>query len=139
MSEVTTYLHKVQYYETDGMRIVHHSNYIRWFEEARMEALRRAGLDYDKMEEFGIMIPVLSVSCEYKQAVVFGETVRIETQVQSFNGLKFEVGYRIIEEENGVLHATGTSTHCFLDWNLKPVNVRKKAPHIYEYFSKYKK
>ena len=71
------YLHEVQYYETDGMRIVHHSNYIRWFEEARLAALKKDGMDYDRMEEEGIIIPVLSASCEYKMAVHYGETVKI--------------------------------------------------------------
>lgn len=57
------YVHKVQYYETDAMQIVHHSNYIRWMEEARLEHLGRVGLAYDKMEARGIIIPVLSASC----------------------------------------------------------------------------
>ena len=45
--------HKVQYYETDGMGIVHHSNYIRWFEEARVDLLEQLGFGYDRIEEAG--------------------------------------------------------------------------------------
>ena len=47
------YDHKVQYYETDGMGIVHHSNYIRWFEEARVDLLEQLGFGYDRIEEAG--------------------------------------------------------------------------------------
>ena len=62
MGEQKAYQHKVQYYETDQMGIVHHSNYIRWFEEARTDYMERLGIGYEKMEEQGILSPVLSVT-----------------------------------------------------------------------------
>ena len=55
------YDHKVQYYETDGMGIVHHSNYIRWFEEARVDLLEQLGFGYDRIEEAGYSGPVLEI------------------------------------------------------------------------------
>ncbi len=70
--------HKVQYYETDQMQIVHHSNYIRWFEEARTYLMDEMGFSYFQMEEEGIVVPVLSAYAEYKSMVRFGETVEIE-------------------------------------------------------------
>ena len=57
MSEIKKYTHKVQYYETDQMGIVHHSNYIRWFEEARTDFMEQMGLGYEQMEERGIVGP----------------------------------------------------------------------------------
>ena len=78
MSEWKPYQHKVQYYETDQMGIVHHSNYIRWFEEARTDYMEKMGMGYDQMEEKGILSPVLSVDAEYLQMVHFGGTVTIE-------------------------------------------------------------
>ena len=57
------YRRKALYYETDQMKIVHHSNYIRWFEEVRTEYLESRGFPYAKMDELGVMIPVLSVDC----------------------------------------------------------------------------
>ena len=60
------YEHKVQYYETDQMGIVHHSNYIRWFEEARVDVLDQIGIGYKKMEEAGVISPVLEVHAAYK-------------------------------------------------------------------------
>ena len=56
------------YYETDQMGIIHHSNYIRWFEESRIEFLKQIGIPYDEMERRGLLIPVLGVSCKYKKA-----------------------------------------------------------------------
>ena len=90
MTETAPCLHKVQYYETDQMGVVHHSNYIRWFEEARTDLLERAGLGYDKMEERGIMVPVLAVSCEYKSSVRYGESVAIIPKVEAYTGPAFD-------------------------------------------------
>ena len=55
------YTHRVQYYETDQMGIVHHSNYIRWFEEARIDWMRHCGISYREMEKQGIIVPVLEL------------------------------------------------------------------------------
>ena len=128
------YYHTVQYYETDGMRIVHHSNYIRWMEEARTDYLIQMGLPYDEMERRGLLFPVLSASCEYKAAVAFGATVRVEMQLDWFDGLRYEVSYRITDPEGKVLHAVGKTQHCFLNRALKPLRVKKEAPDVYDAF-----
>ena len=78
------YEHKVQYYETDGMGIVHHSNYIRWFEEARVDLLEQLGFGYDRIEAEGYSGPVLEVACQYKTMSRFGETVRIEATITRY-------------------------------------------------------
>ena len=65
------YLHKVQYYETDRMGITHHSNYIRWMEEARIDFLSQLGWDYDRLESEGIISPVLGVQVKYKKSTTF--------------------------------------------------------------------
>ena len=134
-----TYLHRVQYYETDKMGIVHHSNYIRWFEEARTDLLEKDGFGYDGMEERGIMIPVLSVSCEYKVPVRFGQTVAIECEKSFFDGVRFGISYRVLggnSEKDGkqILHVTGETRHCFLSDSFKIINIRRYAPDIYAYF-----
>lgn len=133
------YTHEVQYYETDAMQIVHHSNYIRWMEEARLKHLEWAGLAYDKMEESGVIIPVLSASCEYKVATRYGETIKIFPEIVNFNGLRFEVSYRITSMDETVLHAVGTTSHCFLSRDMKPVNIKKCAPEIYAYFAAFRR
>lgn len=135
MKEVRPYYHTVQYYETDAMAVVHHSNYIRWFEEARLDYLNQVGFPYEDIEAKGLMIPVLSASCEYRQAVRFGETVEIKTEITKFNGLKFTVAYEVYDKEHQILHARGNTEHCFLSKDFKPVSIKKQAPDLYEYFT----
>ena len=79
------YKHLVQYYETDQMGIVHHSNYIRWFEEARSYILEENGFGYKKMEELGIISPVLSVNARYKSMTHYYDTVIINVKVVLLN------------------------------------------------------
>ncbi|MCR5690820.1 MAG: acyl-CoA thioesterase [Eubacterium sp.] len=126
--------HKVQYYETDKMGIVHHSNYIRWFEECRVEAMEEGGLGYDVMEEEGIICPVKSVSCNYEQATKFGETVEIQARVEKFNGIRLKIDYQVVEVETGDLKCTGSSEHCFLDDKGHLLNLKKVSPRFYQLF-----
>ena len=93
----------INYYETDKMGVVHHSNYIRFFEEARCQFLKDAGLSYALLEEKGIMSPVLGVSCKYKQHVTFGDTIRIETSIKEYTGVKFTVQYKVYNKNTGEL------------------------------------
>ena len=69
------YSRSVNYYETDQMGIVHHSNYIRYFEEARLHWMDEIGLSYSGLEELGVIIPVTFVDCRYKNPVRFGDTI----------------------------------------------------------------
>lgn len=123
------------YYETDKMAVVHHSNYIRWLEEARIDFLNQVGLPYDEMEKNGIMIPVLSVSCQYKYAVKFNETVCIKSKMEDFSGLKFKISYHITDKETGDLRVTAESSHFFVDSNFKPIRIKNVNPHIYDVFN----
>ena len=65
------YIHKVRYYESDAMGITHHSNYIRFMEEARIDALDRAGYGFEKMEADGVSSPVVSLSVNYRRPTKF--------------------------------------------------------------------
>lgn len=120
------YRHKTQYYETDTMKIVHHSNYIRWMEEARVDMLEQMGIGYDVMENSGILSPVLSVYCEYKSMTRFPETVVISVRLVRYTGVKFELSYEIRDEKTGTLRALGKSAHCFIDGSGKPVSLRRR-------------
>ena len=65
------YVRRAFYYETDKMAIVHHSNYIRWFEESRIDFMRRAGLDCAMLEGEGILMPVTGVEAKYRSSIFF--------------------------------------------------------------------
>lgn len=135
--KIEPYKRTAHYYETDQMGIVHHSNYIRWFEEARLDALNQLGLSYKKMEEGGLLIPVLSAECQYRQAVKYDETVNIYLNITDFKGVKFSFAYTVKDKTNQIIKATGTSSHCFTDSQLKPVWIKKKNPAIYQVFQDY--
>ena len=112
------------------MGIVHHSNYIRYFEEARLDMMEQVGLSYTAMEEHGLIIPVLSVACEYIKPVLFGEKVQIHTRLVKFDGIKMQFVYEIYCE--GELRTKGESRHCFLDKEMKPVRMKRQFPEIYQ-------
>ncbi len=131
---ITPYQHKTQYYETDQMKIIHHSNYIRWFEEARSDFMEQLGLSYAEMENMGIIVPVLSISADYKSMVRFGETVTITIKVMTYNGVKLELAYEISDTETNELRTTGTSLHCFLNETGRPISLKRKRPDLHEMF-----
>ena len=127
---------KINYYETDKMGIVHHSNYIRFFEEARSSLLDECELPYDVMELKGILSPVLGISCKYKQHVTYGDTIQVRAYIKDFTGVKFTIGYEIYNKKTETLCVTGESNHCFTDANLKPLNIKKHHYDVYEKFIK---
>lgn len=133
--KIESFYRTTLYYETDKMGIVHHSNYVRWLEEARIDLLKQIGLPYDEMEKNGIMIPVLSVSCQYKYAVKFNETVCIKMKMEDFTGLKFKISYRVTDKESGDIRVIGESAHFFVDDNFKPIRVKNVNPKIYDTFN----
>lgn len=130
------YEHKVQYYETDQMSIVHHSNYIRWFEEARTDFMEQMGIGFDKMEEQGIISPVLSVEADYLRMVHFGETVTIEAYIKEYNGIKLTVGYEIFSDRTDMVHCRGTSKHCFINREGRPLSLKQACIELHNVLNK---
>ena len=129
------YQHKVQYYETDQMGIVHHSNYIRWFEEARMDFMEKMGMGYDQMEAAGILSPVLSVEAKYLRMVHFGDTVTIQTAIKEYNGIKLTVAYEIVNDKTGMVHCSGVTKHCFINKEGKPLSLKQACPEFHNMFA----
>lgn len=130
------YIRKINYYETDKMGIVHHSNYIRFLEETRAEWMEWADMPFDKLEERGITIPVLGVNIEYKHHVTFGDTLIIKPFVKEYNGVKLIVGYDVKNMKNEQTVILAETKHCFTSKNLKPLNLKKMAPDYSEKFAK---
>ena len=78
------YMLKARYYETDQMGIIHHANYIRWMEEARIDMLNQMAYPYRRFEEMGYISPVLHAECQYKKSVKFDDEVKIVVSLQEF-------------------------------------------------------
>ena len=130
--ESYSWTHRAQYYETDQMGIVHHSNYIRWFEESRVEFLDKIGYSYKKLEEDGIISPVLEITCKYKSMVHFGDDVIITPTIKEFNGVRLTIYYEIIDACTKELRSFGTSSHCFLGIDGLPLRLKKDHFELYK-------
>ena len=130
-TSIKPYIHHAQYYETDQMAIVHHSNYIRWMEEARVDFMEQIGWGYDKMEECGIISPVIGVECEYKKTTTFNDRIRVEIEVKGYNGIKLTLGYIMKDIYTEAIVATGESRHCFISEEGSPVALRKQFPELH--------
>lgn len=121
---------KINYYETDKMGVVHHSNYIRYLEEARCAMLENIGMPFNTLEENGITIPVLGVNCTYKYHVTFGDTILIHVFIKDYSGVRLTVGYEIKDKNTQKTVLLGESKHCFTNNSLKPINLKKHNPEF---------
>ena len=128
------YERKINYYETDKMGIVHHSNYIRFLEEARSRWMEELGISMEKLEKEGYTIPTLEVDCKYKCHVTSGDTIIIEPYITEYNGVRMTVEYNVIDKKTKNIVIEAYTNHCFTDRNLKPVNMKKKSLEIYSKF-----
>lgn len=126
-----------RYYETDQMGIIHHSNYIRWFEEARVDVLKQIGLSYDKLESMGIISPVLSVNCQYIHPVHFNDNVEIHLKFTNFTGVRLEVSYEITNLATGKICTKGNSSHGFIGKNGRPLRLKKQYPEVFDTLQRY--
>lgn len=130
------YQRKVHYYETDQMGIVHHSNYIKWFEEARIDMMEKMGLGYEVMEAEGIMSPVLSIQADYLRMMHFRDLFSVKCFIKEYNGIKLTVGYEVINEGTQMVHSRGTTKHCFIDKSGRPLSLKQAQPKFHDMFMK---
>lgn len=130
------YQHKVQYYETDRMGITHHSNYIRFMEEARTEWMEAMGMSYDTFEKLGLTSPMLSVNCNYKKTTTYSDVIDIAIYIKDCAHLKIRVAY--VMTCRGEVICTGESSHCILDAAGRPVSLKKSYPEIYANYEAYR-
>ena len=131
MKKIYPYERKVYYYETDKMGIVHHSNYVRIFEEARMNFLEQIGMPYSKIESYGLLVPILAVDLNYKKALVFDEPFAVYGMITKFNGVRLDMNYKLVSRKTETVCITGSTSQCFTDGNLKPLRIKNKYPELY--------
>ena len=124
------YTHKVHYYETDKMGITHHSNYIRWMEEARIDFLKQIGWGYEEIESMGIISPVTSVECKYKSTTTFADEVYIDIWVEEFKGVKLKIRYNM-QKSDGTSVCEAVSEHCFINKEGKIISLKREYPQIF--------
>ena len=124
------YEHKIQYYETDKMGITHHSNYIRFMEEARVDWLDKIGWSFAKLEGMGLTSPVLSVKSEYKKSTTYSDIILIKLSLDSYNGIKMKIKYEMTNKETNEVVAIGETQHCFLNDKGFPIIIKKSYPEF---------
>lgn len=133
--EIKPYVRKAQYYETDQMGIIHHANYIHWFEEARVDYMEQMGFGYDKSVKVGIDFALLGISCEYRSMTKFGDTVEITISITELTPFRMTIQYQVIDAGTKDVRAVGESKHCYFDGIRKrPTSLKKALPELYEMF-----
>ena len=125
------YKHIVQYYETDKMGITHHSNYIRWMEESRVDFLAQIGWPFERLEKQGFASPVTKLECKFVRPSTFADEITIHTWVKEFDGVILTFEYRM-EKPDGTVVCVGESRHCFVSMEGKPIRAYKACPEFCE-------
>ena len=132
------YKREINYYETDKMGVVHHSNYIRFLEEARCKWLKELGISMEFLEENGYTIPTLEINCQYKNHVTSGDIIIIKPMVMEYNGVRMTVSYKVIDSKTGKEVIKALTKHCFTNNELRPINMKKNNIKIHNIFEKIK-
>lgn len=124
------YHHLVQYYETDKMGVTHHSNYIRFMEEARLDFFRKLGFDYVEFEKMGVFSPVVGLNnIRFKKTSTVGDIIDIEVNIKAMNAVTFVISYLMKVKDNVVL--TGESEHCLISKEGKILPLNNKLTTVF--------
>lgn len=127
------YKHRVEYYETDRMGITHHSNYIRWMEEARTNYFMVTGMDYREIEKKGYYSPVIRAEMQFLKTSTYEDVVTIDVRLAEYDNVKFAFDY-VMTKEDGTVIFRGRSEHCFMTAEGRPVRVDRVMPEVAEIF-----
>ncbi|QDU57165.1 acyl-CoA thioesterase [Aeoliella mucimassa] len=104
---------EVRYYETDAQGVVHHANFIKYFEVARLYHLREWGHEYADLERDGIFLVVNKIACNYRMPARFGDILDIKVRVTRARGARIDNEYMVYRD--GLLIAEGSSTIACID------------------------
>jgi acyl-CoA thioester hydrolase len=139
LPQIETVLHDqtevvVRFNEADPLGIVWHGHYIRYFEDGREAFGKRYGISYLDFYHHGLAVPVVSVNCDFKKPLRYGESVRVETTFINSAAAKLKFDYRMFESKNNALVATGSSLQVFVD--VKTFELQLTVPAFFEAWKK---
>lgn len=97
------------------MGIVHHANYLAWFEIGRTDLCRVTGITYREIEEQGFLLVVTEITCRYRVPYTYDDEVLIETYVAGAGARMLKFGYDLRDARGETLHANGWSSHLWVD------------------------
>jgi len=105
--------HRVAFHETDAMRIVHHANYVHWFEYARVLWMDEHDLPYRDYVEQGLHFATTRIEIDYRRSARFDDRVEIWTWLEALGGASLEMAYRVAKGDETIV--TGHSEHACID------------------------
>lgn len=117
---------RVRYVETDQMGIVHHANYLAWFEIGRTDLCRAAGTSYREIEDAGFLLVVAEVRCRYRAPFRYDDNVRILTRIEKSGSRTMVFLYELLDD-SGSVRATGQTHHIWVDRNSRRPTVAPPA------------
>lgn len=120
-----------RYAETDQMGIIHHSVYPVWYEVARTDFIKKVGMTYTQMEKQGLMLPLIELGCKYMMPAKYEDELIIECYIEEFKASKIKFIYEVYSSDRVLLNK-GFTTHAWTNLDLKPLNMKKHFPSIYD-------
>lgn len=121
----------VRYQETDQMGIVHHSVYPIWFECGRTDFIKKAGITYSQMEEEGVRLPLRSLKCNFYYPSYYEDEIIVKTRIINLTPTRIIFYYEIFRRGFFKPIVTGETEHIWVNSELKPVNMRKYRPELF--------
>lgn len=125
----------VRYAETDQMGIVHHSIYAIWFEAARTDWIRQLGMSYSQLEQSGILLPLVDLSCHFIDAAQYEDVLDVTAQISRLTPARIQFSYTVTNTATGRLLCTGSTTHAWVGENFKVISLKKHNPQLYALLS----
>ncbi len=126
------YSREVYYYETDQMAVVHHSNFVRWLEEARTRYFADVGLPYEVTESLGVLSPITGLEIKFMAFGRFGGRFTVKLRMPRYTGVRFDIEFTILNQDGETL-AKGESHHAFVSAETyRPVSLAKVQPRLHE-------
>jgi len=124
---------KVNYYETDRMGVVHHSNYLRYLEEARYIWMEEEGLPYPEFERQGVIIPCTEAKENFLGFLRYGDEFSVHMELYRFTGLRMYFRYEVYNESTGELALTAETVHyTTTKEDYKPTSIKRSHPELFE-------
>lgn len=119
---------RVRYAETDQMGVAYYANYLVWFEVARTDWLRAAGLSYRELEADGVFLPVIEAQCTYRAPARYDDALAVRATARLVSPARLAFDYEISGPSGAV--ATGATVHALLDGRGRPQRVPSRIKDL---------
>lgn len=127
----------VRYAETDQMGIVHHSVYPIWYEAARTEAVKKIGMTYSSLEKNGVMMPLVELNCKYNMPAEYENVLTITVEIAKLTPARIVFNYQVFKHGIEKPINTGSTIHAWVGKDLRPINLKKQYPEVFEKISEW--